>query len=85
MANGHAIGMVKLHPRPSQLIEVRRLVGLTSVTLEHFLPNIIRKDKENVGAIRRMNPSGGKNQERDKCVFHFFIQTKPRHNGVSFF
>jgi hypothetical protein len=32
-----------------------------------------------------MNPSGGKNQERDKCVFHFFIQTKPRHNGVSFF
>jgi hypothetical protein len=30
---------------------VRRLVGLASITLEDLLPNIISKDKEDVGTF----------------------------------
>ena len=54
MADGHAIGVVKLHARSSQFIKVRRLVGLTSVTLENLLPNIISKDEKNVGSLRSL-------------------------------
>ena len=51
MADGHAIGVVKLHARSSQFIKVRRLVGLASVTLEDLLPNIISKDEKDVGSF----------------------------------
>jgi hypothetical protein len=43
--------MIELHPRSGQFIEVRRLVGLASVTFEDLLPNIISKDKEDVGSL----------------------------------
>ena len=62
MADGHAIGMVKLHTRTSQFIKVRRLIGLASVTLENFLPNIIRKDEKYVRTIGCLNREGDKRQ-----------------------
>jgi hypothetical protein len=62
MADGHAIGMVKLHARTGQFIEMRRLVGLASVTLEDFLPNIISKDEKDVRTIGCLNREGDKRQ-----------------------
>ena len=58
MADGHAIGVVKLHARSGQFIEVRRLVGLASITLEDLLPNIISKDKEDVGTFGGLQAGG---------------------------
>ena len=60
MADGHAIGMVKLHTHSGQFIEVRCLVGLASVTLDNFLPNIISKDK------RMLGRSAARTQTTDK-------------------
>jgi hypothetical protein len=51
MANRHAIGMIKFHPRASQFIKMRCLVGLASVTLENLLPNIISKNEKDVGSL----------------------------------
>ena len=51
MANRHAIGMIKFHPRASQFIKMRCLVGLASVTLENLLPNIVSKDEKDVGSL----------------------------------
>jgi hypothetical protein len=43
--------MIKFHPRASQFIKMRRLVGLASVTLENLLPNIVSKDEKDVGSL----------------------------------
>ena len=41
---------------------MRRLVGLASVTLEDFLPNIISKDEKDVRPIGCLNREGDKRQ-----------------------
>ena len=62
-----------------------RLVGLASVTLEDFLPNIISKDEKDVRPIGCLNPDHRQNGKGEQGILHCLIQTRSRQRGVSFF
>ena len=64
---------------------MRRLVGLPSVTLEDFLPNIISKDEKDVRLSGCLNPNRRQYGKGEQGILHCLIQTRSRHRGVSFF
>lgn len=87
MAHRHAVSVIERHPSPSQFIQVRSLVGLTSIALQHFLPDVIGKDEQNVGrpefaCAGSIHPAKSKQHDCFVCSVHAQYFTRNRYPEV---
>lgn len=48
VADGHTVGMIKLHACASQLVQMRSVIGLASITLKYLLTDVVGENEQQV-------------------------------------